>query len=260
MLSSLGGFQRGVHHGRISNDAEVATFAGDARLAQRHDVIFRRNFFFDAAIKIFVLEEDDRIVVADRRFDQTLGVVGAGRANHFQAGRVHEPHLRILRVKRAAVNIAAAGSANHQRRGRAPAIVSLGNHVDDLVEGAADEIHELEFGHRTHAGERRAEGRADDGGLRDGRVDDALRAEAIDEAVGDFERAAVDADVFAETEDGRIALHFLPDSLADGFEIGELRHRFHLVDDDHFKCTAASALFDGRGRSGFRPLASHTSA
>ena len=133
----------------------------------------------------------------------------------------------------AAVNIAAAGSANDQRRGRAPAIVSLGNHVDDLVESAADEIHELELGDRTHAGERGAEGRAYDGGLRDGRVDNALRTEAIDEAVGDFESSAVDADVLAEAEDGGIALHFLPDALADGFEIGELRHEL-ILDDMRF--------------------------
>ena len=42
--------------------------------------------------------------------------------------------------------------------------------------------------------------------------------------VGYFEGAAVDADVFAQAEDGGIALHLLPDALADGFEIGELRH------------------------------------
>ena len=142
--------------------------------------------------------------------------------DHFQAGRVHEPHFRILRVKRAAVDVAAAGPADDERRRRAPAIVGLGDHVDDLVEGAADEVHELKFGDRTHAGERRAEGRAHDGGFRDGRVDDALGAEAVDEAVGDFEGAAVDADVLADAEDGGVALHFLPDSLADGFEIGEL--------------------------------------
>ena len=94
------------------------------------------------------------------------------------------------------------------------------DHVADLVEGAADEIHELEFGDRAHAGERRSEGRAYDGGLGDGRVDDALGAEAVDETVGDFERAAVDADVFAEAEDGGVAVHFFPDSLADGFEVG----------------------------------------
>ncbi len=109
-------------------------------------------------------------------------------------------------------------------RGCAPAIVSFGDHVDDLVESAADEIHELKLGYRTHAGERSAEGGAHDGRFRDGSVDNALGAEAIDEAVGDFESSAVDADVFAETEDGGIAFHFLPDALADGFEIGQLRH------------------------------------
>src|SRR6267143_2266946 len=98
------------------------------------------------------------------------------------------------------------------------------DHVADLVEGAADEIHELEFGDGAHAGERRYEGRAHDGGLGDGRVDDALGAEAVDETVRDFERAAVNADVFAEAEDGGVAVHFFPDSLADGFEVGQL-HR-----------------------------------
>ena len=92
----------------------------------------------------------------------------------------------------------------------------------DLVEGAADEVHELELGDGAHAGERRSEGRAHDGGLGDGRVDDALGAEAVDETISDFESAAVDADVFAEAEDGGVAVHFFPDSLADGFEVGEL--------------------------------------
>jgi len=47
----------------------------------------------------------------------------------------------------------------------------------------------------------------------------------VDEAFGDFERAAVDADVFPHAEDGRVTLHLLPDSLADGFEIGDRWHR-----------------------------------
>ncbi len=94
------------------------------------------------------------------------------------------------------------------------------DHVGDLVEGAADEVHELKFGDGTHTGERRSEGRAYDGGFGDGRVDDALGAEAVDETVGDFKSPAVDADVFAEAEDGGVAVHFFPDSLADGFEVG----------------------------------------
>src|SRR5271169_6535787 len=100
----------------------------------------------------------------------------------------------------------------------------LRDHVADLVEGAADEVHELELGDGTHASERRSEGRAYDGGLGDGRVDDALGAEAVDESVGDLEGAAVDTDVFAEAENSWVAVHFFPDSLADGFEVSKL-HR-----------------------------------
>ena len=37
---------------------------------------------------------------------------------------------------------------------------------------------------------------------------------------GDLERAAVDADVFADQEDVRVALHLFPEALADGFQVG----------------------------------------
>jgi hypothetical protein len=103
--------------------------------------------------------------------------------------------------------------------------VRFRDHVADLVEGAADEVHELKFGDGAHSGERCAESRTYDGGFGDGCVDDALRAEAVDEPVGDFKRPAVDADVFTQAEDGWVAVHFFPDSLADGFEVGELGHR-----------------------------------
>ena len=196
------------------------------RFADGDDVIFRGNFAFDAAVEIFVLEEDAGIVVADGGFDQAFGVVGRGRADDFEAGIVDEPHLGILRVERTAVNVSAAGPAQDERSGRAPEVVRFRDHVADLVEGAADEVHELEFGDGTHASERRPEGRAHNGGLGDGRVDHTLRAEAVDESVGDFERAAVDADVFAQAEDGCVAVHFFPDSLADGFEVGELGHGY----------------------------------
>src|SRR3984957_13476084 len=96
----------------------------------------------------------------------------------------------------------------------------LRDHVADLVESAADEVHELEFGDGAHAGERCSEGRAHDGGFGDGRVDDALGAEAVDETTSDFKGPAVDADVFAKAEDGGVTVHFFPDSLADGFEVG----------------------------------------
>src|SRR5580704_15026464 len=213
-----------MHHRRISNDAEVATFADDVRFADGDDVILRGDFTLDAPIKIFVLEENARVVVADGGFDQAFGIVGRGRADYFQAGIVDEPHLGILRVEGAAVDVSAAGAAQNERSGRAPEVMRLRDHVADLVEGAADEVHELEFGDGAHAGEGRSESRSHDGRLGDGRVDDALGAKAVDETVSDFKSPAVNADVFAQAEDGGVAIHFFPDSLADGFEVGEL-HR-----------------------------------
>jgi hypothetical protein len=175
-----------------------------------------------------------------------FGVVGSRRANDFEAGIVDEPHLGILRVERATVDVSAAGSTQDERSGRAPEVVRLRDHVGNLIEGATDEVHELKFGDGTHAGERRAESRTDDGRLGDGRIDDALGAEAVDETVGDFERTAINADVFAEAEDGWVAVHFFPDSLADGFEIGELHRVIKILNRD---CAADLHGFNSRTTS-----------
>ena len=193
----------------------------NARLADGNGDVAFGQLFFDPAIEKFVLEEEAGIVVANGRFDQALGVARSGRADHFQSGRVHVPHLGILRMEWPAAHAATGGAANHHGSRRAPAIVGLRHRVHDLRVRGADEVHELKFGNRTHAGERGSEGGANDGRFGDGGVDNALRAEAVDEAVCDFERAAVNADVFADAEDGGIAIHFFLDALADGFKIGE---------------------------------------
>src|SRR5581483_3728601 len=115
----------------------------------------------------------------------------------------------------------------HRHR-RAPAKMRLGQHVGDLIEGAADEVHELELRHGTQPGERRAKAGVDDGHLGDGRIDHALRAEAVDESVGDLEGTAVDADVFANAEHRGIPLHLLPDPLANRFQISDRCHESPL--------------------------------
>src|SRR6266700_308135 len=119
----------------------MTAFAGYACFAERNDVVVSWNLFFDSPVEILVLEENYGIVVADGGFDQSLGVVGGRGTDNFQSGRVHEPHLRILRMKRPAMDVAATWSADHQGGRRSPAIVCLGDHVDDLVEGASDEVH-----------------------------------------------------------------------------------------------------------------------
>ena len=47
----------------------------------------------------------------------------------------------------------------------------------------------------------------------------------VEQALGDLERAAVRADVLAEAEDVRVALHLLEERLADRLEIGDLGHQ-----------------------------------
>ena len=66
---------------------------------------------------------------------------------------------------------------------------------------------------RTHPHVRRAGRRADDADLGDRRVDHARVAEAVEQAVGHLERAAVRADVLAEAEDVGVALHLLEQRL-----------------------------------------------
>jgi len=68
----------------------------------------------------------------DGGFDQSFGVVGRGRANDFESGIVNEPHLGILRVEWTAVNVSAAGAAQHERGGRAPEVVRFRDHIADL--------------------------------------------------------------------------------------------------------------------------------
>src|SRR5947207_7418598 len=107
-------------------------------------------------------------------------------------------------MERSAMHTAACGSTQHQWRRGIPAIVRFGHHVYDLVEGAADKIDELKFGDRTHAGKGRAKGGAHNCGFGDRSINHPLWTKAVDESIGHFERAAIDADVFTNTEDGGI--------------------------------------------------------
>src|SRR5579859_3970142 len=115
-------------------------------------------------------------------------------------------------MERTAAHTSTGRTAQHKRRRSIPAIVGLGNHVDDLVVSATDKVHELELGDGTHAGERGSKRRTNNGGFSDRRVDDTIATEVMNEAFGHFERAAINTDIFANAEDSRIALHLFPDT------------------------------------------------
>src|SRR4051794_37062989 len=106
----------------------------------------------------------------------------------------------------------------------------LGYHVHDLIEGAADKVHELELSHGTHAGKRRAKSRAHNGRLGNRRINHALRAKVVDKSISHFERAAINANVFTNAEDGGVGLHLFPEPLPYCFEISCLRHKPFAAD------------------------------
>ena len=92
--------------------------------------------------------------------------------------------------------------------------------IDDLVEGARDEIAELHLEHRAHAEDGRADAGADNQGLGDRRIDHAILAKRIEQALGDFEGAAQFGHVFAHDKNIFIAPHLFMQRLIDRGQIG----------------------------------------
>src|SRR5579883_408020 len=76
--------------------------------------------------------------------------------------------------------------------------------------------------------------------LRNRSVDYAFRTKMMNEAFRDFESSAIDANVFSNAEDTRIALHLLPEPLSDCFKIGNRCHR--VPTSNHERCPRPPAL------------------
>ena len=148
-----------------------------AALPSGHDVVLVGHLVLDPAVEVLVLEVEDRIVVADRRLQQSFRVVGGRRLDHLQARRVEEERLRVERVERPAADAAAGRTADDDWHAGAVAIPARRGEVRQHVEAARDEIDELDFTDRPHAHVRRADRGADDRRFRDRRVDDARLAE-----------------------------------------------------------------------------------
>ena len=87
------------------------------------------------------------------------------------------------------------------------AVMQLGHLGDDLVEGGVHEPVELDLAHRSVAAHGKADGRTDDAGLGQRRVDHPAVAEVTLEPLGDPEHAPELADVLTHQDDLRVALH-----------------------------------------------------
>ena len=224
------------HHTADRDHRDMLALAHERRFAERDRVVALRDRAF-ARVERLVLEEHHRVVVADRREHQALGIVGVGGHDHLEARHGGDQRVHRLAVLRAHVHASAGGGADDDGAGGLAAehVAELRGLVEDLIEAHTEEIREHELGHRTHAGERRAIGGADDRGLGDRGVDHAVLAELRQQAFGDPEHPArrvalaggaarAARDILAEDDHAGIACHLEVQGLVDRIAHGKLSH------------------------------------
>ncbi len=152
-------------------------------------------------------------------------------------------------VRAAEDNRAAHLSAGHVER--------LGRGIDQLVHRLHGEVPRHEFDDRLQPGEPRADAQARKTVLGDRRVDHALDAEFLQQALGDFVGALIFRDLFAHHEDILVAAHLLRHGVAQGFAHG---HGDHLGAGGHvgigqrlgLRRHGNRRLRSGRGARGLR--------
>ena len=176
-----------------SHERDLVSFSGGVRLADRNGVRLLRHVRLAAeSHQLTVVEDDDRIVVADRGDKQPLGRVRIGRHHAFQSRKVGEDGVERLRVL--GRRVGAGSRPGHDRERHldlaAEHVVYLRRVVGDLVRAHAVEPHVHQVHDRAKSGSRSAHPRADEPRLRYGRIADALRAEPADQPLGQPHRAA----------------------------------------------------------------------
>ena len=200
LVGRLAGF---FHHPAPRHQGDVGTRAFDPGRPERAGLHLVRHVLLDRPIEPDRFEEDHRVGVLDRRAQHTRRVGGSRRGDDLEPRGVRVDRLHRLGVVLGRADAASVWNPDDEGGGEAVprAMPDARDVADDLVEGGVGEAHELQLQHRPEAGYGEAEPDADDAGLRERRVDDSLRTEALPQAVGDAEDAAGAADVLAEDQD-----------------------------------------------------------
>ena len=173
---------------------------------------------------MLVLEIQHRIVAANRRAQQAGRVDGVARERDAHAGAVREnADARLAVVRRAAAQVAADRHA-HDHRARPVVARSIAQHrhlVLELHHRRPDVVEELDLDDRLQPARRHADGAADDVGFGERRVEHAIGAVGLLQAVRHLEHAALAGhvrqrrrlarvrDVLAEHDDARVPRHFV---------------------------------------------------
>src|SRR3989442_1303145 len=117
LLELLRRDQRPLHHGAVRHDGQVPPFPHDPGLAERdHGVRARvRGLVVRLAVEVLVLEEQHRVVAADRGAEQAVGVERGARAQDAESGDGREHDRAGLGVvDRAALQVAAVGDPHDE--------------------------------------------------------------------------------------------------------------------------------------------------
>ena len=125
---------------------------------------------------------------------------------------------------------------------------------DDHVEGARDEVGELQLHDRALPHPRSTDRRTHEALFRDGGVEHALGAELLEQPFGDAERTAEGTDVLAQQEHAVVVAHGVREPGADSLEVGDHRgdHRGSVRRAPGLRAPAVS--FPARSRRAPRGL------
>ena len=94
----LGDLEGAVHHAHVGDHGDVGALAADDGLAERdQEVGILRHLALDGVERLR-LDEDDRVVVADGRLQEALGIGGCRGPHDLEPGHVVEVRLHALRV------------------------------------------------------------------------------------------------------------------------------------------------------------------
>ena len=126
----------------------------------------------------------------------------------------------------------AVRAAEHDRAVHLPArhVVGLGRRIDDLIHRLHGEVERHELDDWLETAKRSANAEAGKTVLGDRRVNNALRAEFLQQALGDLVGALILGDLLAHDEHGRIAPHLFRHGVAQrlayrhGHHLGAFRH------------------------------------
>ena len=247
LLQLVGGLQRAIQHRAHGQDGDVLAGALHIGLAEGNLIVLRRNAALMELLADVVdalgLEEHDRVGAHQSGGHQALRIVGGGREGDLQARDVGGQAGPVLRVL-----CAVLGADGHaQGHGH---LDDVGGHglplrhlVEHFVTGAAQEVAVHQFDQRTAAGHGVADCAADDGGLGNRAVEQAMIRQGLGQSAIDRERAAPVAHVLAVGDEGGI----LVEAVDNGLE-QTVAQLVHLVLGDRLAVRVdAKALLLGDG-------------